>query len=370
VSVGAWGIARALLLLLPLTGRSAMAGEEAAASAPPTDAGEDTRVEVTVTTGAGPCPPLLREVVAGQLADVTTDLVWTCRERRDPEEAFRTERAETAAIRISIDVRSAAEARLLLGDARSDRFVVRRVPLPTGLDEIGREQVGQIVRFATLALRSSSDLTLSRTEARAAVASWPAPEARQPTAPRVDRTPRPPRFAVEVGPIASASLFSREIPIVGELALAGAVRQLAWGALGWIEAGYRLPAHYDAEPVGVELSAASLRVGLAVGTPEARRLSITAGAGFGVARDWFAPTSAAGSVAPAASGAFWTASTRLLVSGELRATSALTIAARLSCDIAAADVHYDLHGSDGSVRRVLTAYRVAPGVGIAVTWRL
>jgi hypothetical protein len=116
----------------------------------------------------------LRDVVAEQLADLTRDLVWTCRERIDPEEAFRSDGAGEGAIRIAIELRAETEARLTLGDTRSDRFVVRRVPLRNGLDEVGREQLGQIVRFSTLALRSGSSQTLSRTEARAAVASWTA----------------------------------------------------------------------------------------------------------------------------------------------------------------------------------------------------
>ena len=73
---------------------------------------------------------------------------------------------------------------------------------------------------------------------------------------------------------------------------------------------------------------------------------------------------------PAAPDAFWSAGARLILSADLRATTRLTIAAMLACDITAEDVHYDLRGADGSARRVLTAFRVAPGLGISVAWRL
>jgi hypothetical protein len=354
-----------VLLLLPAAFQRS-AGADAPAAAP------IDRVEVTLVAGSPPCPPLLRDVVAGQLADLTPDLVWTCRERIDPEEAFRADGAGAgaSAIRIAIDLRADTEARLTLGDTRSDRFVVRRVPLRSGLDELGREQIGQIVRFATLALRAGSGQTLSRTEARAAVAAWPTPAGPAPPPPSLDRAPPRPPFAVEVGPIWSASLFSREIPVVQELALGAAVRGPASPFRAWIEAGYRPPVSEHAEPIGVQLSAASLRIGAAVGQTGARSVSFAGGAGIGLQRVMFAPIGAAASVQPAAADAFWAATARLMIEGDWRAAARLTISARLVCDVAAADVHYDLRGADGVSHRVLTAFRLAPGFGVAATWRL
>ena len=328
------------------------------------------RVQVTLVGGSPPCPPSLRDVVAEQLADLTRDLVWTCRERIDPEEAFRSDGAKEGAIRIAIELRAETEARLTLGDTRSDRFVVRRVPLRNGLDEVGREQLGQIVRFSTLALRSGSSQTLSRTEARAAVASWTAPVVRETPVPPADRRPRGPLLAVDVGPIWSVSAFSREIPVVQELALDAAVRGIASPLRGWVEAGYRFPASEQADPIGVEISAASARLGFAVGQTGTRPLSFGGGAGIGLDRVRFKPIDAASSVQPAAPDAFWSASARLMVGGEWRPTARLSIGARLACDIAAANVHYDLRGADGSARRVVTAFRIAPGLGIGVAWRL
>src|SRR5204863_7539414 len=78
VSIGPRGAACLAVLFLPATiGRTAAA----APGSEPID-----RVEVTLVAGSPPCPTLLRDVVAGPLADLTPDLVWVCRERIDPEE--------------------------------------------------------------------------------------------------------------------------------------------------------------------------------------------------------------------------------------------------------------------------------------------
>jgi hypothetical protein len=364
VSIGPRRGARvAFLLLSAAIARTALSAE-------PID-----RVEVTLVAGAPPCPPLLRDVVAEQLADVAPDVVWVCRERIDPEEPFRADAAGAGAIRIVIELGAGAETRLTLGDTRSDRFVVRRVPLRNGLDELGREQIGQIVRFATLALRDGSSVTLSRTEARAAVASWSAPPRREAPPPAVVRSsppppPRAPGWAVDLGPIWSVSIFSREIPLVQELALGAALRGPTSHLWTWADAGYRLPASDHAQPIGVELSAASVRLGVAGGQARTRALSLSAGAGIELDRVSFAPIGAAASVDAAPANAFWTGGARLMLGGEWRPTARLTIGARLACDIAAEDVHYDLRGPDGTARRVLTAFRVAPGLGVGVAWRL
>ena len=50
-------------------------------------------------------------------------------------------------------------------------------------------------------------------------------------------------------------------------------------------------------------------------------------------------------------------------------TPTLAIGARLTCDVAVADVHYDLHDASGAAHRVLTERRVAPGFGLGVAWR-
>jgi hypothetical protein len=139
---------------------------------------------------------------------------------------------------------------------------------------------------------------------------------------------------------------------------------------GWLEAGYRLPARYHAQPIGVDLGATALRVGLTIGRRAPRFVSFGASAGIGVERTSFAPLAAAASVEPAPADAFWTATARLALFVGLRVTAHLTVGARLAADFVAADVHYDLRDAGGVAHRVLTPFRVAPGLGLGLSWRL
>jgi hypothetical protein len=374
VSVGRPRAARVVLLLLSAAAfeRSARADGDLAPAQPGRDADVAAaprleRVAVSVVPG-GPCPSSLHEVVAGQLVDLTSDLVWTCRDRFDPEEMFRSDGPQAGAVRVLVDLRAGGEVRLTLGDARSDRFVVRRVPLANGLDELGREQIGQILRFAMIALRARDTGTLSRTDARAAVADWSAPS-RPVNALRAEPAPAAPQFTFDVGAIWSLRALAPEIPTAHELALAAAIGRVASSLAGSVEAGYQLPASHLAEPVGVRLSAASLRLGISVGQSRMRLVSFSAGAGLGVERVSFAPVGAAASVAPAAADAFWTGTARLTIAVALRVTPTVVIGARVACDVAAADVHYDLYDATGAAHRVLTERRVAPSLGLGIAWR-
>jgi hypothetical protein len=357
-----------LAALTPLGSVAAAAAGEPARPSPPGRIEPAERAEIIVVAGA-PCAPQVRAVIADQLADLTAELVWTCRDRLDPEDLFRHAPPGASSLRVWIDLRVASEARLTL--ERADRFVVRRIALSDGLDELGREQIGQIVRFAALAVRAGEGETLTRTEARSAVADWPPPRGREiamRTEAALNAAPRP---TLAFGAIASVVALSREIPLVHELALGAEVGAVVGARIsGWLEAAYRLPAPYRADPIGVEIGGAALRLGLAAGTRGTRYVAAVINAGIGVERISFAPIGAAASVEPAPADAFWSATARVALTVGFRATDRLTIGARLACDIAAADVHYDLRDAAGAPHRVLTPFRLAPGLGLGVTWRL
>jgi len=79
-----------------------------------------------------------------------------------------------------------------LADAPWERVLVRRVPLPGGLDEVAREQLAQIVHTAVEALQAGARIGLSRAEARETlVPEEPEPEP-EPEQPEPEPEPEPP----------------------------------------------------------------------------------------------------------------------------------------------------------------------------------
>ncbi len=326
------------------------------------------------------CPPALRDRISEQIAGVADRVGWSCLSRFDVDEPFRPSDSTSDELQIWIDVTPRTEARLTLRDGRADRFVVRRIPLPRGLDEIGREEIGQIVRSAAIALLANPADTLSGAQARAEISRWGQPRAGPPPALKkpaggavsVDARREPdasrgPTRRLQVGPLLSARTFATSIPIVEEVGVAAAFGRP--GALGaWIEAAYQIPARDDESPVGVQLSAFAFRAGLAASVGAGPSFVIHFGAGVGLIRTSFTPLGDAATITTNPPGAFLSVAGRLLAGVDLRASKHIIAGVTLFCDVVGADVHYDLYEPDGSARRVLSPFRFQPGVALRIGW--
>ena len=157
----------------------------------------------------GDCPPALHDRIAEQLADIAERVSWSCLASFDAEDPFRAPAGAPVTLQIWVDVTPGLEARLMLRDLRADRFVVRRIPLPRGLDEIGREEIGQIVRAAALAVLAGPAETMNREQARAEISRWPRPRRRHSAAP--PSKARPPRNQAKTprGPTTGSSAGGR-----------------------------------------------------------------------------------------------------------------------------------------------------------------
>ena len=340
------------------------------------------------------CPADLRERIAQQIAGLTEPVEWSCLPRFDQEDPFQP-LAAGPRLRFWIDLTPETEARLTLRDGRSDRFLVRRVPLPRGLDEIGREELGQIVRSALLAMGAGTEETLTRAQARAEIARWPRPPApplaTAPAAPPASaRTPppaaasapplktapvdgrqstRPPLISLDfAGAFGAARAFAPSIPVVAEIGLGGEiVHPGPFG--GWVEAGYQLPARYAATPLGVELSALAFRAGFRASRRLGSAMEGRLGAGGGLTRMSFAPqgTAAVAAVAPPAT--FWYGTARILAALERRLSTHVVAGVTAFVDVVGSNVHYDVAQPDGTTRRVLVPYRFQPGLALEIGWR-
>ncbi|HET6146288.1 MAG TPA: hypothetical protein VFH68_02060 [Polyangia bacterium] len=388
MTVAAWGRAPGRLARLGALVIALLATPRTLAQAPPAGqkrAGASTGADVAVTiiSGDDTCAPRLRALLAEQLIGVARDLSWSCRSRFDQEEIFQPAAPSQApAVRIWIDVSASDEARLTWGDQPAQRFVLRRVPLARGLDEVGREEIAQIVRSAALALLQGTAETLTPAQARVAIADRAA--ARRPAAVALSPVPAPARSQapvpshalaarVVVGPAWSLRAFSRQIPVVQEIALGAAVTPREWPLSAWGEVGYRLPATYRSRPVGVELGAAALRAGLTLGPraiePDHSWLAWHVGAGAGLERVWFAPLDPAASFESTRATPFFAVLARVLLGVEARPAPHAVIALNLFGDLATSEVHFDYRSGDGAVHRVLTALALEPGISLGVGWR-
>jgi len=297
-------------------------------------------------------------------------------------------------VRLWLDVSLPAEARLTVR-GYGDRFFVRRLPLAGGLDEVGREEIGQIVRSAVQAVLAGPRETLSRAEARVAVASWPAratparPDRRPP--PEVAASDVPPQGAptpassdrgaertqparrpivLDLGAAATLRAFSIAIPMVGEVAVVAAVGGPS-GASIWLEGAYRFPARDLTPPIGIAIRTLALRSGIALSSrPRGGRIAFHAGVGAGVERTSFSPqpTSEAVDLAPGES--FLVVTGRALAGAELRAAAHLRVGLTAFCDGQTTDVHYDFRTADGTARRALTPFRLQPGITLSVSGEL
>ena len=364
--------------------RAAGATPSIPAEAEDADAGSGPRaprVELTVVADE-PCAPQLRAVLAEQLADVAGEVAWSCRATFDEEDLFRAgprarPRGETT-VRIWIDISTPTDARVYLEDERSERFVIRRLPLAHGLDEISREELGQIARSGTLAVVGGRSETLTRAQVRSTLSAWPA---RRPAAdtphlratasgpPTPAPAPPTPPPVVELGPAWSVQALSRALPLGQEIALGLSVRPPTWALFGWTEVGLRVPATVDAQPVDVKLGAVAGRLGVGYRRPLAGRASWGVGAGIGLNRWSFAAGRASTPVDTAPAGAFFAVTGRALFALELGVATRMTAGLRLFCDVATADVHYDYRDAAGVSHRLLTPWAVMPGAGVVLTWR-
>jgi hypothetical protein len=398
-----------VVLVAALTG--AQAGSRPACASGPGDAGDREQphgpvVELSVIADEASAARL-RDVLLEQLGGAGVAVKWRRSERFQPDDLLSPPAAQQAAgldpateVSVWIDLSAPTEARLYLKDIRGDRFVVRRLLLPRGVDEIAREEIGHIVRSATLGVLAGSAPALTREEARAALEAPPPAEplpssdrpparrappppplpsetATQPAPHRTDTVPAATlasagALAVEIGASWAVQPFAPRIWWTHEAAISAALRPGGGGWWGvWLEAGHRLPVDFREEAIGVGIDASSLRLGATVDLWSGTRLTLRLGGGAGVEWITFQPRAGTAPAELAPRDSFLVPSARVFVGGAFHLVTHAVLTLRLLCDIEATDVHYDIEDSagGGGVRRALTPFRLRPGLSLGIAWR-
>lgn len=273
----------------------------------------------------------------------------------------------------------AGRARLYFRGPGGDRFMLRRLALPRGLDEVGIELVGHVVSSSTRALLRTAE-GLSREQASAEIEREAAPSPSPSSESESEPEPEPdsdsesePELPARPSPLGAGIALRYAALAFGEdLGLAHGPGLELWGSYrGRVLLRLRGSAErwfaqsFAAEQVETSVQTFALRAVADVGLPLAGEHAFVFGLGGGVDLVRSEPRAAAGSdVRPVAE------STRAVptLRGELRyerAIGALVLAAGVLVDVSLADTHYDLLEA-GTRRRIVEPWLVRPGAALAL----
>lgn len=297
---------------------------------------------------------------------------------------------------------NATTARLVFADHAHVRFLIRDIPLPQGMDDVGRESVEQVIESCFLALLQGAT-AIGRAEMQAAmspyVVSAPAPVASQnpvadPTPPQAPHAPLPGpspstrpkpspsqalhpaaitqsqrvvthRLGVGYGANGAGSDFGIEH---GPELLAGAelIRRydslFAAGVFDWHFPQHHRNSQFD---LRVQSSRFWLILGWRKPLKDPTSFVATLGPGIGVTR--VTTTSLAGLAAPVPGKSDVTVWARVQ-SGFEWGNAPLVFHLLLTADLSFYDVHFEI-GRDGGREQLARAWLLRPGATVAAVWR-
>ncbi len=273
-------------------------------------------------------------------------------------------------------------AKLYFRGPTGERFLLRRLALKNGLDELGRELIGQVVETSTVALLRS-DAGVSREEARAGIsAEGDDPESAGNDAVHLGGAPSPEEgdagadarrrssFDFDVDARGFAKWSGHELGfdhgVGAEVALAfRASPRWFVGGRAELETGFGQSIETDA--LDADVHATSFRIGPEIGARNgisALSLGLLAGADF-------TKTTPKATADPTLALSGSSSSTVPVLRLEARYVVALGVfrmSAGIFGDASLADTHYDVEDASGS-HRVAAPWPVRPGVALTLGLR-
>jgi len=287
----------------------------------------------------------------------------------------RPEVAELVA-RAWFDLRDAHRATMYLVDRKWERVLVRNVPLPHGLDEVAREELGHILEASVETLLAGGQVGLPREEVRTSLGVPAAPPPARPPPPRAE-TPRPGPEAPPGGPaITLGAFWELQGFSSGALVTHGPGASLGFAPsraplrpTAWFTAQYRLPVIVEGERIGVRLDALALRLLVGFDLASSDRVTLSAGAGGGADLVHIAPRSDDAAVSLDASR--WTAVPfgRVSVAGRVRIMPNASVGLGVGADIDWIDTVYTVERSAKAVA-VLDPWGIRPSMLLAFVGEL
>lgn len=285
--------------------------------------------------------------------------------------------AADALVRCYVDLSTPGRADLYFADRNAERFLVRQVALPDGLDDLGRETLGQVLTLSVLALLDDDAATLNRDEARALLEEQRGEPSPAPSAVEDEPEPEPPpssppSAAVGLEPFYAARVFSSEA-----LLSHGPGLDIGWVAGSdndtnalWLGAGYELSRSLRADAASMTWSTLTLRGAFEHLSPVGASVAVGARAGAGV--DWmsFTPGPGTNESVELRGGRVTTSFLLHLGVGTRVALGArLHASLRVFADFYPTRARYAVERATGDGIDVLEPFRMRPGVALGLLLR-
>lgn len=356
--------------LLATPPASAHAEQASPPSAPPSrDRGPIPRIDLAIVGAVAN-----GDAISGRVLSFFTGENTTSQTRRiellDPNEVFAP--AGFAGVRVWLSMPEATTARLVFAVQEEasalPRFLVRDVTLDGGLDEVGQEQLAQVVYLSAQALWAGTvetsqqevEASLARSRQGTASSSKARPKARS-------SPPEPATPSFEFGPEYVLRNHGDEGLSHSLGATFGASLPLAGFRPGArLHVGFTFPRSAEKESLRLELGGGNARVGLAPAWRLSQSVWMTTEAGPGLDLVRFSPTFDESAVAPEESR--WDFRPFVYAGVELRwALHGLSLGLGALLAVQLQRTHYDV-ADDAARSEVLVPAVVQPALSAGVLW--
>jgi hypothetical protein len=286
--------------------------------------------------------------------------------------------AGDALVRCYVDLSHPGRAELYFADRTAERFLVRQVALPDGLDELGRETLGQVLTLSVSALLENEAATLSRDETRALLADKHAPTSAPPVIESEAPESEAPAAADPNGSVGLEPFYALRAFEGDALVSHGPGLDIGWIAGSdyavnavWLGATYELTRNYRDEIAGMTWSTLTLRGSFEHLEHVSGAVLLGARGGAGI--DWtsFAPESGTGDGSVRLEDAQITTSflVHLGIAAKLALGQRLHASFLVFADFYPTRARYALERSNGDAHDVLEPFRVRPGVALGLLLR-
>jgi hypothetical protein len=323
-------------------------------------------IEISIAATAPPAAASVREDLQELLARRGIDARYRRLDAVDRDEVLRPAAqspCSLACIWIDLGVASAGRAFVYISATASEQVVIRSLPLPSGVDEVAREEVSHIVATSVEALQAGRPLTAAAERPDDAVVAKVAPPPPPPP-------PSPAGAWVEAGLGAGAARESADhtaLPTIGLSLLVGSERARLAPALWLQAAGFASDASGDSVALrfrGGELAA----LGAIATSPHGRavaRLGLGAGLELRSTTPSLANGAAPGTVALASSQLDPTVFVRAAARFEYRLFGRVGLFAVLACDARVMSHRYTI-ANDAMTESVYQPDRARPSIFVGV----